>query len=75
MIHISNIISYTSLRRYIEFYLVISDLWYGCGLHKNLKQIKIQLANIKHNFISYYGVAMLFGSLMFVLYHCYYLKG
>ena len=75
MILKSNIVSYIHLRPYIEFYFVISDLLYGCGLHKNLKQIKIQLANTKHNFISYYGVAMLFGSLMFVLYHCYSLKG
>ena len=71
----SYIVSYTCLRPYIEFFSVISDLWYRCSLHKKLKQIKILLANTKHSFISYYGVAMLFGSLMFVLYHCYSLKG
>jgi NADH:ubiquinone oxidoreductase subunit 5 (subunit L)/multisubunit Na+/H+ antiporter MnhA subunit len=75
MILTSNIVSYNHLRPYIKFYFVISDLWYGCGLHKILKQIKTLLASIKHNFISYYGVAMLFGMLMFVLYHCYSLKG
>ena len=75
MILISNIISYSHLRSYIEFYFVKSALWYGCSLHNNLKQIKSLLANTKHNFISYYGMAMLFGSLIFILYHCYYLKG
>ena len=74
MIPISLIVSYTHPRPYIEFYFVILNLWYGCSLHKNLKQIKIFLANTKHNFISYYAVAMLVGSLMFVLYHCYSLK-
>ena len=71
MIPISLIVSYTHPRPYVEFYFVILNLWYGCSLHKNLKQIKIFLANTKHNFISYYAVAMLVGSLMFVLYHCY----
>ena len=71
----SYIVSYTCLRPYIAFFSVISDLWYRCSLHKKLKQIKILLANTKHSFISYYGVAMLFGSVIFVLYHCYSLKG
>ena len=73
--HYKMLISYaasrTHLRSYNELYSVISGLLCQCSLHKNIKQIKILFTGTKHQFISYYGTAMLFGSIVFILYHCY----
>ena len=68
---ISYAVSRTHLRSYNELYSVISGLLCQCSLHKNIKQIKILFTGTKHQFISYYGTAMLFGSIVFILYHCY----
>jgi len=61
---ISYAISRTHLRSYNELYSVISDLLCQCSLHKNFKQIKILFTGTRHQFISYYGAAMLFGSIL-----------
>lgn len=68
---ISYAVSRTHLRSYNELYSVISGLLCQCSLHENIKQIKIPFTGTKHQFISYYGTAMLFGSIVFILYHCY----
>ena len=68
---ISYAVSRTHLRSYNELYSVISGLLCQCSLHKNIKQIKTLFTGTKHQFISYYGTAMLFGSIVFILYHCY----
>ena len=69
------LVSCAHLHSHNELYSVITDLLYQCRLHIKFKQIKTLFSGTKHQFISYYGTAMLFGSIIFILYHCYSLKG
>jgi len=71
----SYIISHTCPRSYNELYSIITGLLYQCSLHKNFQQIKTLFTGTKHQFISYYGAAMLSGSILFILYYCYSLTG
>ncbi|MBB45363.1 MAG: hypothetical protein CMM43_04540 [Rhodospirillaceae bacterium] len=69
------LVSCAHLYSHNELYSVITDLLYQCRLHIKFKQIQILFSGTKHQFISYYGTAMLLGSIIFILYHCHSLKG